>query len=246
MKNCFAHDIVAELHANPPLSRKKAYDVVVRAIDILIVVPSLVVIAPLMAVIAMAIKIDDGGPVFFRQERLGKGGLAFRIIKFRSMVMNAEQVGAKLRIAKGDIRITRVGKVLREYHLDELPQLFNVLIGVMTLVGPRPALVFQRDYYEDWEMPRLAVRPGITGLSQVSGGNVLDWDKRILIDVYFVRHRNFVMYLHVLIKTGMQIFAKKGIYTRDGSVKGWSRPVPNSHGDVDEAPPVAQAVTTDA
>jgi lipopolysaccharide/colanic/teichoic acid biosynthesis glycosyltransferase len=115
----------------------------------------------------------------------------------------------------------------------------------MSLVGPRPALLFQQDYYEAWELPRLAVPPGMTGLSQVSGGNALNWDQRILIDVYYVRHRHFGMYVWILLQTVLQIFVKKGIYTADGTVKGWTRPVPDWYQEGGKAP-AAQEVSTDA
>lgn len=246
MIDYFAPEIADELKANAPLPGKGLYDALVRAIDILAAGLALVVFGAPMLAIALAIKLGDGGPVFFRQERLGKGGRPFRIFKFRSMVVNAEQRGAKWRVAKGDARVTRVGKLLREFHLDELPQLFNVLAGQMSLVGPRPALVFQKDYYEAWEMPRLAVTPGMTGLSQVSGGNALNWDERILIDVYYVRHRNFGMYLSILMQTMMQIFVKKGIYTKDGTVKGWTRGVPDWYKEGQATAPPAREVTTDA
>ncbi|HOF89732.1 MAG TPA: sugar transferase, partial [Armatimonadota bacterium] len=139
-----------------------------------------------------------------------------------------------------DRRVTRVGKILREFHLDELPQLFNVLLGQMSLVGPRPALLFQQEYYEAWERPRLAVPPGMTGLSQVSGGNALNWDQRILIDVYYVRHRHIGMYLWILAQTVRQIFVKQGIYTADGTVKGWTRPVPDWYTEGGEASPARE------
>lgn len=244
MVDFFAPEVVDTLKANPPLPRKGGYDAVVRCIDFLAAAIALLIFGPLMLVLALLIKLGDGGPVFFRQERTGKGGRAFRIFKFRSMVVNAERAGAKWRVTKGDPRITRIGKILREYHLDELPQLVNVLSGEMALVGPRPALMFQQDYYEDWEKSRLAVTPGMTGLSQVSGGNALNWDQRILIDVYYVRHRNLGMFLWILAQTVVQIFVKKGIYTAEGTVTGWTRPVPDWYNEGGEKP--AQEVSPDA
>ncbi len=244
MVDFYAPEIAAALKENPPLPRKTGYDLLVRAIDILAAGLALVVFGAPMLAIAIAIKLQDGGSVFFRQERMGKDGKAFRIFKFRSMIVNAEQTGAKWRMTKGDSRVTRIGKLLREFHLDELPQLFNVLSGQMSLVGPRPALMFQQDYYEAWEKPRLAVTPGMTGLSQVSGGNALNWDERILIDVYYVRHRTVGMYLSILIRTVLQIFVKKGIYTKDGAVKGWTRGVPDWYTEGEAKP--KDEVTTNA
>jgi lipopolysaccharide/colanic/teichoic acid biosynthesis glycosyltransferase len=198
-------------------------------IDLAVAIAGLTLTAPFLVAIALAIRLHDGDPVFFRQRRLGLDGKTFAIYKFRSMVVNAEQIGAKLRVAKNDARITPVGRILREFHLDEIPQLFNVLRGEMGLVGPRPAVPFQKDFYAAWEMARLSVRPGLTGLSQVSGGNALNWDDRILIDVYFVHKRHLGMFFMILATTFVQLFMKKGIYTTEGCVKGWTRPVPDSY-----------------
>jgi lipopolysaccharide/colanic/teichoic acid biosynthesis glycosyltransferase len=227
MIDFFSKEIVASLKANPPLAAKPVYDTVVRAIDVVASLTGLLLTSPLLCVIALLVKLGDGGSVFYRQERTGKGGRSFYILKFRTMVVNAEHIGAKLTLAKHDTRVTRVGRFLREFHLDELPQLVNVLWGQMSLVGPRPALAFQKDYYEAWELPRLHVAPGITGLSQVSGGNALDWDDRILIDVYYVRNRSFRMYFEILARTFLQLFARGGVYNRDQQVRGWNRPVPD-------------------
>lgn len=227
MIDYFRDDIVSALKANTPVPPRRLYDLVVRIVDVLVAGLGLLILSPFFCLIALATKLQDGGPVFFRQERMGKVGKPFFIIKFRTMVVNAEQVGQKWRIEKNDKRVTRIGKILREFHLDEFPQLINVLQGEMSLVGPRPALVFQKDYYDEWEMARLAVPPGMTGLSQVSGGNALNWDQRILIDVYYVRHRKFIMFCWILIQTFIQIFVKKGIYTKEGNVTGWTRPVPD-------------------
>jgi lipopolysaccharide/colanic/teichoic acid biosynthesis glycosyltransferase len=227
MVDCSSSKVIESLKVNSPVMEKPIYDALVRGIDLLVSAIGLVACSPVLLTIAVLVKISDGGPVFFRQERLGKAGRPISIIKFRTMVVNAEQIGNRWRMAKNDVRVTRVGRLLREYHMDELPQLFNVLRGEMSLVGPRPALVFQKDYYEPWELPRLMVVPGITGLSQVSGGNSLNWDQRIIIDVYYVRHRNIGMYARILSKTFLQLFLKHGVYNQDGKVQGWTRPVPD-------------------
>lgn len=226
MLNYLDSQIVASLKENGPLPRKPVYDFVVRLIDVMASGVGLLVISPLLGLIALGIKWQDGGPVFFRQDRAGRGGRGFRILKFRTMIVHAEKVGDGLSMTRNDPRVTRFGKFLREFHLDELPQLVHVLTGEMSLVGPRPALLFQKDHYEAWEMPRLSVAPGITGLSQVSGGNELNWDERIVIDVYFVRNRNPGMYVWVFAQTFLQLFVKKGIYASDGKVKGWTRALP--------------------
>ena len=203
----------------------------------------IILLSPLLGVLALLIKLNDRGSVFFRQERLGRGGVPFRILKFRSMVIAAEQTGAKWQMTCNDPRVTRIGRILRDYHLDELPQLINVWRGEMSLVGPRPALVFQKDYYEPWEMPRLAVRPGMTGLSQISGGNQLNWDQRILIDVFYVRNRSLILLAYILLQTVLQLFVKKGIYTAEGGVKGWTRPIPKSYRKNNQPPQAQQKET---
>ncbi len=226
-----APEVVEQLKLNEPVKNRPIFDVITRLIDILAALAALIIAGFVMIVAAIAVKFYDRGPVFFRQERLGKGGKPFKMFKFRSMIVDADKVGAKLRLAKDDKRITPVGKILREFHLDELPQFFNILAGQMSLVGPRPALTFQKDYYEPWEMPRLAVRCGATGLSQVSGGNALSWDDRIIIDVYYARHRNLFLYFKIVFLTIVQVFYKKGIYTKEGAVKGWTRGVPDWYKD---------------
>lgn len=215
-----------QLKANLPLPGKRSFDLTVRCFDATASFLGGIIISPLILIIAICIRICDGGSIFYRQSRMGKNGQPFEIIKFRTMCENAEEIGAGLRIIRDDPRITPVGKILRDFHLDELPQLINVIKGDMSLVGPRPALVFQKDYYEDWEMQRLAVRPGITGLSQVIGGNKLNWDDRIVIDVFYVRNRTLTFYLKVLLLTIAKVFKRSGVYTSAGEVKGWTRPVP--------------------
>jgi lipopolysaccharide/colanic/teichoic acid biosynthesis glycosyltransferase len=226
-----APEVVEDLKRNGPITPKPLFDKFTQLVDIAIAVIVLILAGPVMLLISLAIKLYDRGPVFFWQERLGKNGVPFKIIKFRSMVPNAANIGAKLRIVKDDQRITPIGRILRESHLDELPQLFNVLKGEMTLVGPRPALTFQRDYYEQWEMTRLCVTPGMTGLSQISGGNELNWDDRIIIDAYYVRHRNVLLYFKILLLTIVQLFYKQGVYTKESTVQGWTRPVPDWYRD---------------
>ncbi len=232
----FAPEIVAHLRENEPLRAKPCYDGFLRAVDLAVSITGIIFLSPLLGVLALLVKIQDGGPVLFRQERLGRDGIPFAIFKYRTMIIDAETRGAKWQMTKNDSRVTRIGRFLRSYHLDELPQLINVLRGDMSLVGPRPALVFQKDYYEAWERPRLAVRPGITGLSQVSGGNRMNWDQRILVDVYYVRYRSFGMWAYILAKTVLAVFMKKGITTADGCVKGWTRPVPDWYRDPHASP----------
>jgi exopolysaccharide biosynthesis polyprenyl glycosylphosphotransferase len=183
---------------------------------------ALLVLLPLLAAVAGGIKLSDGGPVLFRQTRVGKDGKTFTLYKFRSMVADAEQRlaevvalnetdGVLFKIRK-DPRITRVGSILRRYSLDELPQLINVLIGNMSLVGPRPALPSETDCYGDHVRRRLAVKPGITGLWQVSGRSDLSWDEAVRLDVRYVENWSFVLDLQILWKTWAAVLHGSGAY----------------------------------
>ena len=160
-----------------------------RLLDIVGSVLGLLVLGPVMIVIAIMIKATSAGPVFFAQDRIGLRGTHFSMLKFRSMVDNAEKQGTGLYSFAGDPRITRVGHVLRRKSLDELPQLINVLTGAMSLVGPRPPVTYELGPWEEYtpEMrKRFDVKPGITGLAQVSGRNDLEWDDKIVFDNRYV------------------------------------------------------------
>ena len=150
-----------------------------RLIDLFLSLFGLILSAPVFLIVALLIVIDDPGPVFFRQARAGKDGRTFQVIKFRTMVVGAEKKGTGVFVLKDDPRITRFGKILRHTSLDELPQLFNILKGEMSVVGPRPALPYQIDNYNERQKQRLKVKPGITGWSQVKGRSSLTWPERI-------------------------------------------------------------------
>ncbi|WP_204140175.1 sugar transferase [Halomicronema sp. CCY15110] len=191
-----------------------------RWADLLLAGLGLVLIAPLLGVIAIAIRLSSPGPIFFVQERLGQYGQSFQIYKFRTMVDGAVRLGAGLDTFEGDPRVTAVGKVLREYHLDELPQLFNVLRGEMSLVGPRPLLPSSLATYQDWEKRRLLLPPGMTAWEAVQGGLLNTIDERIALDVWYVDH--FTLWLDgwILLKTIPVVLAKEGVYGENGSEKG--------------------------
>src|SRR5437773_235534 len=140
-----------------------------RAADVAIAGVALVAASPLLAVAALAIKLEDGGPVLYRQTRVGKDGVDFELLKLRTMVVGAETMGAGLAVNEGDSRITRAGRILRKLSLDELPQLWNVVRGEMSVIGPRPTLRYQVEQYDEWQRHRLDVKPGITGWAQVNG-----------------------------------------------------------------------------
>lgn len=188
-----------------------------RAADIAVAGVALGLASPVLAVAALAIKLGDGGPVLYRQLRVGKGGVDFDLLKLRTMIVGAERQGAGYAVDKGDARITRVGRVLRRLSLDELPQLWNVIRGEMSLIGPRPTLRYQVDRYTDRQRLRLAVKPGITGWAQIHGRASLPWDERIELDVWYVEHRSPLLDAMILAKTPFALF--RGTYK--GPTGGW-------------------------
>ena len=174
----------------------------------------LVLLWPLLAGIAIWILVDGGRPALLRQERVGKNGRRFTMLKFRTMVPNALELAHDL---TDDPRITRPGRFLRRTSLDELPQLWNVLRGDMSVIGPRPTLRYQVDRYTDRQRRRLEVRPGLTGLAQVNGRATLAWDDRIELDVWYVEHRSPLVDLKILLRTPLALFG--GTYK--GATGGW-------------------------
>ena len=188
-----------------------------RAADVALAGLGLVLTSPLLAAAAVAIKLEDGGPVLYRQRRVGKDGEDFELLKLRSMTVGAEHIGAGVAVDKGDSRITRVGRVLRRTSVDELPQLWNVLRGDMSMIGPRPTLRYQVDRYSDRQRRRLEVRPGLTGWAQVNGRATLSWDERIELDVWYVEHRSAPVDLKILLRTPLALFG--GTYK--GATGGW-------------------------
>ncbi len=188
-----------------------------RAADVLAGGVGLVLAGPVLAAAAFAIKLEDGGPVLYRQRRVGKEGEEFELLKLRTMVVGAERRGAGYAVDEGDPRITRVGRVLRRLSVDELPQLLNVVLGDMSLVGPRPTLAYQVERYTPRQRRRLEVRPGITGWAQIHGRARLPWDERIELDVWYVEHRSPTLDLKILARTPLALFA--GTYK--GQTGGW-------------------------
>ena len=188
-----------------------------RLIDILFSVTGLVLLAVPFIITALAIKLGSKGAVFFRQERVGKDGRSFKVWKFRTMVVGAVQQGLGYNVAKDDSRITRVGALLRNWGLDELPQLINVFIGEMSLVGPRPTLRYQVEHYNDFQRRRLKMKPGITSLAVVSGRNALSWKERIELDVWYIEHWSLWLDIKILFKTLWTVLVThEGLYGEDG------------------------------
>lgn len=191
-----------------------------RLIDIFGSFFGIIIISPILILIALLIKLTSKGPVFFRQDRLGKDGKVFKILKFRTMVVNAEKIGTGLFINnESDTRITKVGKFLRATSLDELPQLWNVIKGDMSLVGPRPPVPYhpyKYEEYSDFQRRRFEMCPGMTGLAQVTVRNSVSWDKRIPIDVEYVNNFNVWLDIKILIKTIQKVIKRESVYSQAG------------------------------
>jgi len=191
-----------------------------RAADVLGASLGLVLASPVLAAAAVAIKLEDGGPVLYRQQRVGYRSEDFDLLKLRTMVVGAETQGAGFAVNRGDPRITRTGRFLRRLSLDELPQLWNVVRGDMSLIGPRPTLRYQVEQYTPRQRRRLDVKPGLTGWAQVNGRTKLPWDERIELDVWYVEHRSPWVDLKILLRTPLAIFT--GTYK--GETGGWRGP----------------------
>ncbi|KJB86202.1 hypothetical protein AZ66_20235, partial [Paenibacillus sp. E194] len=193
-----------------------------RAADIIISLLGICIVSPLLLIVAIIIKFDSRGPVFIHQKRIGKNGAPFCMHKFRSMVNNAEELKEQLKKfneadgpafkMKNDPRITRVGRLIRKFSIDELPQLFNVLKGEMSLVGPRPPLPNEVECYDDFQWRRLDIRPGITGLWQVSGRSDITFDEWVKLDLYYIEKWSISLELKILIKTIPVVLKGEGAY----------------------------------
>jgi lipopolysaccharide/colanic/teichoic acid biosynthesis glycosyltransferase len=181
---------------------------------------ALALAAPLLALAAILIKLESRGPVFYRQRRVGRGGELFELWKLRTMVPGAEAMGAGIYVVEGDPRITRTGRLLRRFSLDELPNLVNVLRGQMAIVGPRPTVQEQVDRYTERQRRRLEVRPGITGWAQINGRASLPWPERIELDVWYVEHRSLRLDVRILARTVRMLVTGHGLYSDDVR-QGW-------------------------
>ena len=191
-------------------------------LDGILAAMALIVLSPVLAVVALAIKLEDGGPILFRQLRYGRNATPFVCLKFRSMCVDAEQRLAELigqNEADGplfkmrdDPRLTRVGRIIRRISIDELPQLWNVVRGEMSLVGPRPPIPAEVEQYEDWHRRRLEVVPGITGLWQVSGRSELSFDEMVMLDIFYIENWSLSLDLQILARTLPAVFARSGAF----------------------------------
>ncbi len=193
-----------------------------RLIDIAVAATALAVCSPFLALAIVAIHLESRGGAFYRQRRVGRHGREFDVLKLRTMVDGAEQIGAGLLVADGDDRITRVGAFLRRTSLDELPNLVNVVRGEMSLIGPRPTVPSQVAHYDERQLGRLAVKPGITGWAQVNGRASLPWSRRIELDLWYIEHRSLALDLRILARTVRVLFGGGGLYAGEGG--GWDVP----------------------
>lgn len=211
------------------VKEKQGYLRVKRWIDFFMGIVGIVVLSPVFLVTAVAIKLDSPGKVFFLQERIGKDGKVFKIIKFRSMCVGAEHTGTGVYSGKGDARVTKVGKVLRATSIDELPQLINLIRGDMSLIGPRPPLTYHPwtiDKYTEEQFHMFDVRPGITGWAQVHGRKDVEWNKRISLNVWYVRNVSFLLDLKIFFMTIIKVLKNednenvgKTVVTKEDEVK---------------------------
>jgi lipopolysaccharide/colanic/teichoic acid biosynthesis glycosyltransferase len=196
--------------------------VIRRAVDVVVATAVLVLASPLLAVAIVAIRLESRGGAIYRQRRVGLQGHEFDVLKLRTMVAGAEQLGAGLLVEEGDARITRVGAFLRRTSLDELPNLWNVVRGEMSLIGPRPTVPSQVAHYNERQRGRLAIRPGITGWAQVNGRTSLPWSERIELDLHYIAHRSLALDARILVRTVRVLLGGGGLYAGEGG--GWDVP----------------------
>jgi sugar transferase EpsL len=187
-----------------------------RSFDLILTIPLLIVLVPVFLLLGIAITWESEGPVFFRQRRLGFRGHEFRIFKFRTMVNAPENNASAGLLHVDDPRITRIGRILRKYRLDELPQLINVLKGEMSLVGPRPLLPEYLDSYSKEDRRRMDVPPGITGWQQVHGAATNTWEQRVTLDLWYVDHRNVLIDFYTMFLTIIVVLKADTVYGKDG------------------------------
>jgi lipopolysaccharide/colanic/teichoic acid biosynthesis glycosyltransferase len=183
-----------------------------RALDIALAGIGLALAAPVLLIAVVAIKLDSRGSVIYRQRRVGKEGREFEVLKLRTMRPGADPVGVGTPVLEGDPRVTRVGRVLRRFSLDEIPNLVNVLRGELAIVGPRPTLAAQVELYTERQRRRLEVKPGITGWAQVNGRAGIPWEERIELDVWYVDHRSLALDLRILARTARLLLTGHGLY----------------------------------
>ncbi|MFD0047939.1 sugar transferase [Actinomycetes bacterium NPDC127524] len=223
MSNLVNEEVLLAKKQNVIINERKAYLFSKRCVDFAGSLAGIIILSFLFIVIAIIIKIDDPkGGIFFSQTRIGRSGKEFKMFKFRSMISNAEEKlhevlllneidGAMFKM-KEDPRVTKIGKIIRKTSIDELPQLFNVLRGEMSLVGPRPPLPREVEQYTQYDRQRLLVTPGCTGLWQVSGRNSLGFDEMVELDLAYIKKRSFLMDVKIILRTVLVLFGSKDAF----------------------------------
>lgn len=204
-KTAAAPSLAAEPNQSP------VYRFAKRCLDVLVTAAALLILWPILLALALAIRLGSPGPAIFRQQRAGKDGRPFTLYKFRTMRTDVDPYGDSPQSAQ-DPRLTRLGRFLREHSLDELPQLWNVLVGSMSLVGPRPLYISQIAEWDDVQVQRLRVKPGLTGLAQIAGRGGLTIEDKLALDVEYVRRQSLWLDLRILAATCGVVFGNKGIY----------------------------------
>ncbi len=194
------------------------------AFDLIFALGALIVLSPLLGLIALAIALESRGGVFFRQERLTRGGKPFRVFKFRTMVKGAERMGAGLAIEADDMRITRVGRLLRATSLDELPQLLNIVRGEMSLIGPRALPTSYLERWDERQRRRLEVKAGLTGWAQIHGRNELPWPERLEMDVWYVENWSLWLDVRIFWGTFAYLLSRRGVADESGAVQEFQAP----------------------
>ena len=200
------------------------FGILKRGLDILVSLLLLIVLSPLLAVIALAVKLESKGPAIFKQERAGRNGKPFTFYKFRTMKADADPFGPSPKSFK-DKRLTKIGRILREYSLDELPQLFNIVKGDMSLVGPRPLYLSQIPEWNERQKKRLRVKPGLTGLAQISGRGELTREEKLELDARYVDTASLVADIRIMWATLAHVLKRKGIYEKRYSQTEYTRNV---------------------
>jgi len=189
------------------------FKILKRGLDIIISLSALILLSPILILIVIAIKVSSKGPAVFKQQRAGKNGKPFVFYKFRTMTIDADPFGPSPKSGR-DPRLTKIGRILREYSLDELPQFFNILKGDMSVVGPRPLYLSQMPEWSERQKKRLLVKPGLTGLAQISGRGEITREEKLELDVKYVEIATFLADIRIILATIAHVLSRKGIYEK--------------------------------
>ena len=201
--------------------------IIKRLIDIVVSLFGIIVTFPFLLIVALLIRIESRGPAIFKQQRIGRDKKVFNIYKFRSMCVGAEKTGSGVYSGKNDSRVTKIGRIIRATSIDELPQLFNILAGDMSFIGPRPPLTYHPwkiDEYTDEQLRMFEVRPGITGWAQVNGRKNVEWNERIRLNVWYIDNMSFLLDCKILFKTVFKVLKSEENLSNKNTVSGEDLP----------------------